>query len=194
VQIDRLGTKRLTEGTPTFTIGDVRVGGAPTSARETVTDQFARGHFMELTEKERLEGRSFERYASGVTVGTIAYSVTSAGTSVAAEYERKLLEPEMRLNRNWALIGIDRAVLAADVADAVVGIGAAGRSIRARTGALMAAGTPRARVGDPPLAVVDAQTMAERTDIPEWLPEAVASHFAAGRGDLVVEAFEVVGA
>jgi hypothetical protein len=194
VQIDRLGTKRLTEGTPTFTIGDVQVGGASTSARETVTDQFARGHFMELTEKERLEGRSFERYVSGVTVGTVAYSVTSAGTSVAAEYERKLLEPEMRLNRNWALIAIDRAVLAADVADAVVGIGAAGRSLRARTGALMSAGTPRARVGDPPLAVVDSQTMAERTDVPESLPEAVASHFAAGRDDLVVEAFEVVGA
>lgn len=196
VQIDRLGSKRLTEGTPTFTIGDVLVGGQPTAARETVTDQFARGQFMELTEKERLEGRSFERYASGVTVGITAYSVPSAGTAVAVEYERKLLEPEVRLNRNWALIALARSVLAADVAEGVVGIGAAGRSARARAAALTSAGTPRARVGDPPLALVDPGTMTMQAgpSSGEPMTEALASQTAARSGDMVVEAFEVVGA
>lgn len=193
VQIDRLGTRRLTEGTPTFTIGDVLVGGVPTSAREVVTDQFARGQFMELGEKERLEGRSFERFTAGVTVGATTYAVPSAGATVPAEYERKLLEPEVRLDRIWMTIAIGRNVLAAETADALVGLGAAGRSARARAATLNAATTPKVRVGDPPLAVVDPATLVQAVGpaLAALPSEALAAQAAATFGGMVVESFEV---
>lgn len=191
VEIDRLGTKRLTEGTPTFAIGEVKVGGIATTAREDVVDHFARGQFMDLSEKQKLEGRSFEKFTCGVTVGTTGYVVPTIGTTVAAEYEVKVLEPDTKLNMHWKVVASLRSTLSADVADTLTPLGAAGMSARALTSALTVL-TGSASVVDPPLAVVDRDTLIEQASAIGLAPsEAIAMHTAAHSGGLVVEAWEM---
>lgn len=191
VQIDRMGTRKLTEGTPTFNIGDIKVGGELTDAREDVVDHFARGQFMELSEKQKLEGRSFEKFTCGVTVGTAAYVVPTIGTTVAADYEVKILEPETRLNLHWKIVAAFRANLGSDVAEALTPFGAAGMSARAQ-GALLAVQTGSASVVDPPLAVVAKDTMLEHASVIGLAgSEALAMQTADLSGGLVVEAWEM---
>ena len=59
---------------------------------------------MELTEQQKLEGRSFETFTNGVRIGTAAYTVATAGTTVKADYEVEILEPEPVLNLHWKVV------------------------------------------------------------------------------------------
>jgi hypothetical protein len=194
VRIDRIGTKRLTEGTPTFRITKVLVGPDETPASAPVTDHFARGQYMELSEQEKLEGRSFERFTCGVVVGTERYSVPArGGTSVTASYERKLLEPQPRLNFHWRLLPIRPLILDFSVAGAIATVGAAGRSTRARTGALVAEPIGRATVQPLELAMVAADSLKEVASLTAGAltSPAVATQLAEAAGARVVEVFEV---
>jgi hypothetical protein len=191
VQIDRIGTKLLDEGTPTFAIQSVTVGGDSTTVREPVTDHFARGQFMELTEQQKLEGRSFETFTSGVRIGSTDYTVGTAGTSVKADYEVEILEPEPVLNLHWKVASRFRESIASDVAMALVGFGAAASSARAKSEALHV-DVGRAAVREAPMAVVDPGTLVESMTIISGplSSEAIASQAAVASGGFVVEAFE----
>jgi hypothetical protein len=193
VQIDRIGTKRLTEGTPKFTIDDVLVGSVTTSGREMVTDHFARGQFMELTEQQKLEGRSFETFTSGVRIGTTAYTVSTAGTPVKADYEVEILEPETVLNMHWKVVSKYREVLDAGTAVTLSMYGAAANSARATSDALHAGDVGRATVREAPMAVVDPGSLFEQVTMITGpaSSEAIASQAASMSGGLVVEAYEV---
>lgn len=193
VTIDRLGTKRLDEGSPTYTITDVLVGGVSSTSRELVTDHFARGQFMELTEQQKLEGRSFETFTSGVRVGTESYRVAGTGTPVKADYEVEILEPEQRMNLHWKVATRFREVLGFDTADVLSRYGAAAGSARARAAELNPE-VGKAAVREVPLAVVDADTLQEQATVlvGPASSEAIAGQFAAATGGLVVESFEVV--
>jgi hypothetical protein len=155
VAIDRIGTKKLTEGTTRFSIASVTVGGRPTTAAVVVADHFALGQFMALTEEQQL-GRSFESFPCGVTVGTDAYAVPgSGGLTVTASYEEKVLEPEPAIARfPWALHLMGVAVALDEVLlDTHVALGAAARSARARESALRSGG-PGAAAGGRDAALV----------------------------------------
>jgi hypothetical protein len=193
VQIDRIGTKRLTEGTPKFTIDDVLVGGVSTSGREMVTDHFARGQFMELTEQQKLEGRSFETFTSGVQIGTTDYTVPTAGTAVKADYEVEILEPEPVLNLHWKVVSRFTEVLDSGTAVTLSAYGAAAGSARATSAALHAEATGRATVRQAPMAVVDPGSLLEQVTVINGpaSSEAIASQAASVSGGLVVEAYEV---
>ncbi len=193
VRIDRLGTRRLDEGAPTFSITDVLVNGASTPGRELVSDHFARGQFMELSEQQKLEGRSFERFTSGIRIGTTAYVVPGTGVPVKADYEVEILEPEERFNLHWVITERFREVLAFDTADVLSSYGAAATSGRARADQLRPE-VGRAAVGLAPLAVVDGDTLQEQATVLVGLAssEAIAAQTAAVSGGLVVEAYEVV--
>ena len=192
VQIDRVGTKRLDEGKPTFSIQDVKVGGISTTAREPVTDHFARGQFMELSEQQKLEGRSFETFTSGVRIGSTDYRVPTAGTTVKADYEVEILEPAPMLNLYWRVASTFRETLASDVGLALAGYGAAATSARAKAQALHAE-VGKSVINEPPLAVVDRDTLVEAVALSSGprSSEAIAEQAAAERGALVIEAYEV---
>lgn len=199
VEIDRMGVVRLTEGRARFSIAEVRVGDEPTSAREPVLDHFARGQYMDLAEEQRIGGKSFERFGSGVSVGTSAYRVHAAGGRVvAAVYEEKLLEPEPEVARwPWRLTLVDRA---AALDDAMLGLhvafGAAARSERATTAALLAGGPGAVVVTrDLPIVLVDAGHLEVTAELAPALAgsAAVAEQQAAASGALTVEAFELQG-
>jgi hypothetical protein len=192
VEIDRIGTRRLTEGKARFTIDDVLVGGTSVTAREMVTDHFARGQFMELSEQQKLDGRSFETFTNGVRVGTTAYTVSTAGTTVKADYEVEILEPEPVLNMHWKVMSRYREVLAADTAIALSAFGAAASSARARSAALQA-DVGKGAIREAPLAVVDRGTLVEQAVVVTGprSSEAIAAQSASASGGIVVEAFEV---
>lgn len=193
VQIDRIGTKQLTEGTPTFTIEDVLVGGRTTTGREVVTDHFARGQFMALTEQQKLDGRSFETFTSGVRIGTSDYRVATAGTTVKADYEVEILEPEPVLNMHWKVVAAYREVLDADTALTLSRYGAAARSARATAEVLHTNDVGKAALREAPMAVVDSGTLLEHVTTIKGpaSSEAIAAQTAARSGGLVVEAYEV---
>jgi hypothetical protein len=192
VEIDRIGSRLLTEGKARFTIDDVLVGGKSVTARELVTDHFARGQFMELTEQQKLEGRSFETFTNGVRVGTTAYTVSTTGTPVKASYEVEILEPEPVLNLHWKVMAKYREVLAADTALTLSAYGAAANSVRAKSAALQG-DIGKGAIQEAPLAVVDRDTLVEAA-VAVTGPrssEAIVGQSARASGGLVVEAFEV---
>lgn len=193
VQIDRIGTKRLTEGTPKFSIDDVLVGGVTTTGRELVTDHFARGQFMALTEEQKLNGRSFETFTSGVRIGTTAYKVVTAGTTVKADYEVEILEPEPVLNMHWKVASAYREVLDAGTAMTLSMYGAAAQSARATSAALRTNDVGKASLREAPMAIVDSGTLLEQVTVIKGpaSSDAIASQAAALSGGLVIEAFEV---
>ena len=196
VTIDRLGTKRLTEGSVTFSVSSVLVGDSATTATAPVTDHFARAQFMEVGERERIGGKSFERFPCGVTVGTDEYRVGDAGVPVTATFEEKILEPEPAIARfPWALVRLGTRELADSLLDTHVAMGAAARSARAAGSTLTAGGPGAVDVRtDLPLAVVDAVTLAPTVSLLPLLAtsDAVAQQ-VAGTGAVVVEAFELAG-
>ena len=192
VQIDRIGTRTLDEGTVSFSITDVTAGGVPVTSKEPVTDHFARGQFMELSEQQKLEGRSFETFTSGVRVGTTAYAVGGTGTTVVADYEVDILEPQERLNLFWEIAVKLHERLDLDVAVQLAPYGAAGQSARAKSGRLVAE-VGKAAITEPPMAVVDPVTMVQAASVlvGPTSSEAVAAQMAVSSGSLVVEAYEM---
>jgi hypothetical protein len=195
VAIDRIGTDRLTERTVTITVQSVTVGSTP-ATQTPVLDHFARGQFMELTERDKLEGHSFETFACGVSVGTTAYAVPSTGTPVSVEYERVVLEPAVFLNLHLgrAAKGGVQAI-PWPTAVATVSLGAAGRSARARDDALTILAPRRATVQQVPLAVVHRRDLSEAAGLSGLaaFSDAVATQVARRLADaLVVEEYEVV--
>ncbi|MFJ8469572.1 DUF6603 domain-containing protein [Streptomyces swartbergensis] len=192
VRIDRLGTKSLTEGAAKFTIDEVKVGGRPTGARQKATDHFARGQFMELTEQQKLEGRSFETFTSGVRIGSTDYIVDTVGQTVRADYEVKILEPEPELNLNWKAVMAYREILDVDIAKELSAYGAAACSARARSAALRP-DIGKAVIREVPLAVVDTGSLQQKLTVTTGpvSSEAVAAEAASLSGGFVVEAYEV---
>jgi hypothetical protein len=195
VAIDRIGTRSLTEGRPTFIVDRVLVDGRPASAHEAVTDHFARGQFMELSEQQKLEGRSFETFTSGVRVGSSDYAVGTVGTTVKADYEVEILEPEPELNLYWTVAERYREVLDLGVAETLASYGAVAHSAHTLSG-LLHGDVGTAAVREAPVAIVDTATLTEQLSVigGPASSEAIATQAAAAIGGLVVEAYEVVTA
>lgn len=194
VQIDRIGTAMISEGPTQFALGPVTVGTRPTTAAAPVLDHFARGHYMALSEADQLGGKSFDRYACGVTVGTSDY-VVSRSRQVAATYEEKVLEPEPRIARfPWALRPIEARALPDGLADLHVSLGAAARSARAATESMLTGGPGAATVRhEPEHVVVHPATLAQTVTLVGGSREslALAEQVAAATGAIVIDAFEL---
>jgi hypothetical protein len=90
IEVDRVGRTRPSDGNR-FQIDEVRVGGAAVSA-DTVTEHFARGEFIELTEGEKLTSPSFERFDAGVAFGSEEHVLSSSEVAFDPEYETAYLE------------------------------------------------------------------------------------------------------
>jgi len=199
VTIDRMGALRLTEGSVQFSVTSVTVGGVLATAVEPVIDHFSRGQFMEMSEQDKLGGKSFERFPCGASVGTESYRIPGPGATATASYEEKILEPGATVDRfPWALVrlqAVSRA-LPDDLLDMHVAFGAAARSTRgAARGLAGGPGTATLR-HDPRISLVDPTTL---EPVASLLPrvessDAVARQQSMAMGVVVVEAFELAGA
>lgn len=193
VDIDRIGTRRLSEGKAHFTVDDVRVGGESLQGRwEPVADHFARGQFMELTEQQKLDGRSVETFTAGVRIGTTNYAVSTVGSTVVADYEVAVLEPAAGLNMHWKVTGRFTEAMDYGLASALSVHGAAASSARSVAQRLVP-NVGKASVSEVPLAIVDATTLVEQSSVTAGprSSDAIATQTATARGAIVVEAFEV---
>lgn len=193
VTIDRIGLERLEGGARRFAVDEVRIDGEAASVTP-VTDHFARGHFMALTDREKLEGRAFERFTSGVAVGAEGWRVPSVASTVVVEHERKILEPAARFEP-WKIGGmtVSGPRLPFPVVAAASPIGAVGRSPGSLRRALVVGGPGAALVAPPPLAVTPADTLRAHA------AQAAPGHFSATAlaqtapaGSMVIERWEVV--
>lgn len=187
VEIDRIGTQPLSEGRIRFTIDSVRIGDQDASSKELVSDHFARGQYMELSDAERVGSRSFETFTSGVRIGATDYSVGAAGITVAVEYEVEVLEPAPTLNMVWSVAAVYVEALTPALAVQLVHFGAAALSPQANARGLHAE-VGKAALADLALAVVDPVTLIPlgRT----VTSPSIAGQRAAASGGIVVAAFE----
>ena len=125
-------------------------------------------------------------------VGSSAYTVANTGTTVKADYEVEILEPEPVLNLHWKVISRYREVLSLDTALTLSAFGAAANSARAKSAALKA-DIGKGAIREAPLAVVDPGTLVEMASVVTGphSSEAIAGQTARASGGIVVEAFEV---
>jgi hypothetical protein len=186
----------LAEGTARFAVSGVTVGEAPSDAIEPVFDHFARGQFMEMTEQEKLGGKSFERFPCGVSVGTSAYRIGSSGHTVEASYEEKILEPQPFIDRHaWSVLRLERRPLSDALLGLHVSLGAAARSTRAAREAVVSGGPGVASVAKVlPLALLDPISLGEVASLRASVAGSDAVAREEARDRLVIaEAFEMAG-
>jgi hypothetical protein len=200
LRIDRLGTKRLAGGPASVTVQSVALNNELLPTFESATESFARGQFMELSDTERLTGKVFEQFPSGVVVGKADYVTPAASLArdVKASFETIRLDPEPRgLIVKWASVRL--AAVTPDYATVVHAskLGAAARSERAqreqrRTSRLSESAVT---VQEPPLTLVGRGTLNEVAALvgAAKLAPTLAAQAAEAGGHRVVETFEVVG-
>ncbi len=95
LDIDRYGTARLTGVTPPFVVDRVTVDGEKLDTVSPVTDQFAQGEYLDLTEAERLSWPSFAAWTSGVRIDDSALTMPpSAARTVTATYDQKRVDAD----------------------------------------------------------------------------------------------------
>ena len=172
------------------------VNDSPLPSFDPTTESFARGQFMELSDEERLTGKVFEPFRSGVVVGaTQPVAPDALARDVKASFETVRLDPEPQgVITKWTLVRIgadDRRPTT--VAVEASKLGAAARSERAFQQRRVDV-TDTVAVAEPPLALVAPGTFSEAASLIDQAkasPTLAAQHAALG-GLKVVEAFEVM--
>ena len=199
LRIDRIGTKRLAGGPASVTVQSVALNDEPLSTFDSAGELFARGQFMELSDTEKLTGKVFEEFPSGVVVGRRDYSVPagSLARDVKASFETVRLDPEPKgLIVRWATVRLAAVTPPYATALQASKLGAAARSERAqreqrRTSPLADAAVT---VQDPPLTLVGQGKLTEAAVLvgAAKVAPTLARQAAEAGGHRVVETFEVV--
>ena len=199
LQIDRIGTKRLAGGPASVRVESVTLNGQALPDFESTTESFARGQFMELSETEKLTGKVFESFPSGVVVGKADY-VTPDGTlarDVKASFETVRLDPRPQgLISKWSIVRLAAVTHSYGTMVEASRIGAAARSERAeqqrrKASPLVAAAMT---VQEPAMALVRPGELSEAAMLIGAAKDSpsIAGQVAASGGFRVVEAFEAV--
>jgi hypothetical protein len=192
--IDRVGTKSIASP-QSVTVETVRVNDEVRTEFESTTLQFARGHFMGLTDEEKLTGAAVEDFRNGVVVGALAEVADDArARDVKVSFETISLDPRPGgIIDRWRSIRQDPWIIPYVQAVESSRIGAAARSERAAQ-ALRSVTTIAASVVAPAMTLVTPGTMAEAASLagPAAASRSVALQTAAASALHLVEAFEVV--
>lgn len=200
LQIDRLGTKRLAGGPASVTVHTVALNDRLLPTFDSATESFARGQFMELSETDRLTGKVFEQYPSGVVVGSVDYVTPAASLArdVEASFETIRLDPEPNgLITKWITVRLAALTPAYSSMVEASRLGAAARSERADRArrATSSLTVSAATVQEPPLTLVAQGSLTEVAALVGAAKESpsLAAQAAAAGGHRVVESYELVG-
>jgi hypothetical protein len=195
--LQRFGNGRIS-GANRFDVTQARVGSRTITTPDRVQESFARSHFVDMTEDQKLAEPSFERFAAGVSVGSDAYVVSSSQVTGDLDYETHYLEREEERDRNLLVaVAVDYRLSFADVL-VHARQGAAARSELRRESVVNPASAVTIEVTDAPLAAADVSDLSRVTTFtgPASFSTAVATEVLAqqGRGveTQLVEAFELV--
>jgi hypothetical protein len=192
--LQRFGQAQVS-GANRFEIAEVRVGTQVLASPPEVTESFARAHFVDMTEEEKLAQPSFERFTSGFSVGTDVFTVASDQPVGDLEYETHYLRQDVRFDR-YAVRFVDvRARLTADGLRVAATLGAVARSDLHRAERIRPPAAAQITVTDAPLVVAatdDLTAAATLTGTARYSTAAAAEELAGVSGGQLVEAFEVV--
>ena len=190
-RLKRIGVARI-EGPDLFSGGVLTINAVPTStAVATVQDFFAAAQFFEVSDSDRLEGPSFERYDAGLTMAADDFE---CGPMIeeTLDYEEVNLSGES--NRFALKIYLDFA----GSAQWCFKLGAAGRSVLRERSKLEPAVKAKMNVDPPPYTVSGRKKLAAvnaaAQDIGFWAARDVIAETAGLRRDShqVVETFELL--
>jgi hypothetical protein len=179
LQLDRFGPT-TPAGERRFRITAVQVDGRPVET-QPVTDYFAPGQFLDLTEAERLARPSFEQLPCGVELSAAALRFggdVDAGllTGAAARYETKVVGAAPRARRAPAVGPLPARTLAVSVQ-----LGAAARTWADRPGGGKYRGRPRTiQARDPRYVIVHREDLRLAEQV-EGNPAAGTSYTAAAQ-------------
>lgn len=96
VAVEKYGAAKIGDG-DRFDIDSVTVGGE-SLATSTVKEEFAPAQYFDLSDSERLSTPSFERYGSGVRMGSAAGVAAGAPISREVVYEEIVIDETRRLS------------------------------------------------------------------------------------------------
>lgn len=194
VTLERYGEARVS-GANRFDITEVRVGSQVLSTPPTVTEAFARSHFVDMSEEEKLAQPSFERFTSGVAVGSDAFTVSADQPVGDLEYETHYLRKDTRFDRYAVRLAVVAGRLAASDLIAAATIGAVARSDLYRAGRMRPATAARITVTEAPLASASTGNLGVKTAFtgaPRYNTAVAIESMGADADMQLVEAFELV--
>jgi hypothetical protein len=184
-------------GANRFEIAEVRVGSQVLGSPPTVTESFARSHFVEMSEEEKLAQPSFERFTSGIAVGSDVFTVAPDQPVGTLEYETHYLGKDERFDRYTVRFVDVRARLSADDLRVAATLGAVARSDLHRVDRTRPPDAAQIAVTDAPLAAATTTGMATTqmfTGTARYSSAVAAEQLDGDAGLQLVEAFEVAGA
>ncbi len=199
LELQRFGSSQV-DGATKFQITQVRVGSQVIANPEPAQEFFARAQFIEISDEQKLSAPSFEKFASGVTVGSDDFLAASEVVSADLDFETAYLNPDDPMHRTVKAgivsLGIGKAALLLQAQH-----GAAAKSALRNTRALRPATSRKIKLNEPPLAVTNANTHSSAVDLgglsrtspslaEQSARETLGKH-ALGATHLVIEEFEL---
>lgn len=200
LELQRFGNTQV-DGAAKFEVTQVSVAGQAIARPEAATDYFARAQFVDMSDEQKLSAPSFEKLASGVTVGSDDYLAAPEVVAADLRYETAYLmqdDPMRRpVNAGPVSLGLGRDQLYRQAQH-----GAAARSALRSTATLRPTGPREVKLQEPPLAVTNADThlgaldlkdlARTATSLAEQTARGVLGDKAVGSTHVIVEAFELV--
>lgn len=200
LELQRFGNAQV-EGAKKFEITQVTVGGQAIARPEAATEFFARAQFVDMSDEQKLTAPSFEKFASGVTVGSDDYVAAPEVVAADLTYETAYLRPEDPMRRSVKAgvvsLGLGKAELFKQAQH-----GAAAKSALRSRAALRPSAPRKVKITEPPLAVTNAETHTSAVDLKdlsqtatslaEQTARSVLGEKAVGATHVIVEAFELV--
>ena len=125
--LQRFGNTSIS-GPRRFDIDEVKVGTQVVASPAPAPAFFARSHFVDMTNEEKLSAPSFESFTAGVTVGTSQYRTAPSIVAADLDFETAYLRPEdplRRTTRTQVVLGLG---ISAEMVQAQLHRGAAARS------------------------------------------------------------------
>jgi hypothetical protein len=194
LSLQRFGQAQVV-GPNRFDITQVRVGSQVLGAPTTVKESFARSHFVDMTEEEKLSQPSFERFTAGISVGTDTYTVSPDQPVGDLDYETHYLRREPRSGRYLLEIARIAGRISAGEVRLAATLGAVARSETHRADAMRPATRAAIVVTEAPLAAASTSDLTESvalTGDAAFATAAATQHIAAEADVQLVEAFELV--
>lgn len=189
-ELARFG-EALVSGARTMRIGDVRLGKVPVYA-DTVRDQFAPAHFLDMTDAQKLEAPSFQKLPAGARFATAPVTLPSQLLATAVTFDERVIDPGAGPEPTPRTLQSSVPMTAERLMDQV------GGSATATGPAVLAA----ALATEPAVAVVEPQfaialpgmTVAggESAHLATYVEAEELRRRAGGRGLLVVETSEII--
>ena len=162
LELQRFGNTEV-EGASKFSVTDLTVSGHQFTS-DPALEFFARSHFVNMSDEEKLTSPSFEKFSSGVTVGSDDFSAPDEVIDADLEFETKYIDftssvPRV-VNAGRVPLGISKAAFMAQMQH-----GAAAKSAIRSTHPLRPRTPRKIKLSEPGLQVASTDTQASTVEL-----------------------------